>query len=61
MKYFRSTLVYTFFSIGHKGLQDILVKIIDKAVMWNLMNKEGIGSYELNTLNLNGLNLRMFL
>ena len=50
-----------FFQSGHNGLEDIVVKIIDRADMNDPTRREGFWAYKLDSFVPKGLNRRDFL
>ena len=49
-----------FFEVGHEGLSDMAVKIIDKTDFNKPVEREGFWAYKLNTFVPHGLNVRDF-
>lgn len=49
-----------FFEVGHRGLEDVRVKVIDKTDLNEPTNREGFWAYKLNSFMPQGLNLRDF-
>ena len=45
---------------GHNGVEDMLVKIIDKTDIRNIVKRQAFWAYKLNTFVLSGLNIRDF-
>ena len=53
--------IYThFFEDGHRGLEDVIVMIIDKTDVSKPVEREGFRVYKLNSLVPHGLNLNDF-
>ena len=50
-----------FFQSGHNGLEDIVVKIIDRADVNDPTRREGFWAYKLDSFVPKGLNIRDFL
>ena len=50
-----------FLEAGHKGIEDMRVRIIDKTNVNDPTNREGFWAYKLNSFIPQGLNLRDFL
>ena len=53
-----------FYEEGHEGIENIIVKIIDKTNIDEPITREGFWAYKLNLFQLfvpNGLNIRGFL
>ena len=57
----REHLYKHFFEDGHKGLENMVVKMIDKMNIYDPTNREGFWAYKLNPFVPNGLNLKDFL
>ena len=51
--------MHIFFQLGHQGLEEIRIMIIDKMDV-SKPEEEGFWAYKLNTFIPNGLNLRDF-
>ena len=56
-----SIYVYIFFEMGHWGIKDMLVTIIDKTNVNEPTQRERFRAYKLNLFIPHGLNQRYFL